>query len=130
VLNIAPWSAPVLLSILPCLGALAAGNCCVIKPPDAAPKTSKFSFRLVWRQNVTVVEGGASVSVGLIDMAFDHIMSTGGTSTGRLVMAHAARTLTPVTLENTLTPLTPLEWNEPSHGSIHARQFISLVLPG
>merc|ERR1719215_2207661 len=64
VLNIAPWNAPILLSVLPCLGALAAGNCCVIKPPEAAPATSKLLAELVARDflpdAITVVEGGAS----------------------------------------------------------------------
>jgi len=103
VLNIAPWNAPVLLSVLPMLGALAAGNTCVIKPPDSCPATSKLLKEIISSnmspQAVAVVEGGADVVNGLIDMDFDHIMFTGGTSIGRLIMARAARTLTPVTLE-------------------------------
>lgn len=103
VLNIAPWNAPVLLSVLPCLGALAAGNCCVIKPPDAAPATSKLLEEIIAAnmpaEAVTVVQGGPQVSEGLIDLGFDHIMFTGGTAIGRLVMQRAAKTLTPVTLE-------------------------------
>lgn len=103
VLNIAPWNAPILLSILPCLGALAAGNCCVIKPPEAAPATSKLLSALVSLKlspdAVTVVEGGASEVGALIDLGFDHIMFTGGTSIGKVIMARAAQTLTPVTLE-------------------------------
>lgn len=103
VLNIAPWNAPVLLSVLPCLGALAAGNTCVIKPPEATPKTSELLASLVAAalapEAVTVVQGDAAVGEALIDLGFDHIMFTGGTSIGRLVMARAARTLTPVTLE-------------------------------
>merc|ERR1719223_330789 len=47
VLNIAPWNAPTLLSVLPMLGALAAGNTCVIKPPDACPRTSALFRELV-----------------------------------------------------------------------------------
>lgn len=103
VLNIAPWNAPVLLSILPCLGALAAGNCCVIKPPDAAASVSKLLAELVAQklspEAVTVVEGGAPETGALIDLGFDHIMFTGGTSIGKIIMARAAKTLTPVTLE-------------------------------
>jgi len=103
VLNIAPWNAPVLLSILPCLGALAAGNCCVIKPPDAAPSVSKLLSELIARtmspEAVTVVEGGAQETGALIDLGFDHIMFTGGTSIGKIIMSRAALTLTPVTLE-------------------------------
>merc|ERR1719506_1423838 len=102
-LNIAPWNAPVILSILPCLGALAAGNCCVIKPPDAAPATSRLLSELIAEkmspEAVMVVEGGPSETGALIDLGFDHIMFTGGTSIGKIIMARAAQTLTPVTLE-------------------------------
>jgi aldehyde dehydrogenase (NAD+) len=85
------------------LGALAAGNTCVIKPPESCPVTSKLIRELV-EQNlapeaVTVVEGGPDVVNGLIDLDFDHIMFTGGSSVGKLIMARAAHTLTPVTLE-------------------------------
>merc|ERR1719401_2468443 len=69
VLNIAPWNAPVLLCILPCLGALAAGNCCVIKPPDAAPATSQLLREVIEKalspEAVFVVEGGASICEAL-----------------------------------------------------------------
>jgi len=103
VLNIAPWNAPVLLSVLPMLGALAAGNTCVIKPPDSCPATSRLLKEIISNslspEAVAVVEGGPDVVNGLIDTGFDHIMFTGGTSIGRLIMARAARTLTPVTLE-------------------------------
>lgn len=103
ILNIAPWNAPALLSILPCLGALAAGNTCVIKPPEGAPATSKLIKDLVASvmppTAVYVVEGGPDVCTALIDLAFDHIMFTGGTSIGKIVMQRAARHLTPVTLE-------------------------------
>lgn len=103
ILNIAPWNAPVILSVLPCFGALAAGNCCMIKPPEAAPKTSALLSELIAAalapEAVTVVQGGPAVSEGLIDLGFDHIMFTGGTAIGKLVMARAANTLTPVTLE-------------------------------
>ena len=103
VLNIAPWNAPVLLSVLPVVGALAAGNCCVIKPPEAAPASSALLAEIIAAslapEAVTVVQGDAAVCERLIDAGFDHIMFTGGTAIGKLVMARAAKTLTPVTLE-------------------------------
>jgi len=103
VLNIAPWNAPVILSVLPVLGALAAGNCCVIKPPDAAATTSKLLGELIAAklspEAVIVVQGGPAETGALIDLSFDHIMFTGGTSIGKIIMARAAQTLTPVTLE-------------------------------
>jgi len=103
VLNIAPWNAPVLLSALPVLGALAAGNTCIIKPPDACPKTSQLFAEIVAGalspEAVTVVQGGPAMVGDLIDLGFDHVMFTGGTSIGKIIMARAAKTLTPVTLE-------------------------------
>eukprot|EP01065_Artemidia_motanka_P050777 TRINITY_DN8759_c0_g1_i1.p1 TRINITY_DN8759_c0_g1~~TRINITY_DN8759_c0_g1_i1.p1 ORF type:complete len:392 (+),score=115.80 TRINITY_DN8759_c0_g1_i1:357-1532(+) len=103
VLNIAPWNAPVLLSILPAMGAIAAGNTVVIKPPDATPRTSALLKQLVAeacpKTAVAVVEGGVEAVNSLIDSNVDHIMFTGGTSIGRVIMARAAQTLTPVTLE-------------------------------
>ena len=83
-MNIAPWNAPALLCVLPCLGALAAGNCCVIKPPEAAPATCKLLSELVAAQlpaeAVIVIQGGPALTSGLIDLGFDHIMFTGGIS--------------------------------------------------
>uniref|UniRef100_A0A7S2GK63 Aldehyde dehydrogenase n=1 Tax=Octactis speculum TaxID=3111310 RepID=A0A7S2GK63_9STRA len=103
VLNIAPWNAPALLSVLPCLGALAAGNCCVIKPSETTPATAALLREVIAEKMspsvMTVVEGGPTVSEGLIDLGFDHIMFTGGPAIAKLVMARAAKTLTPVTLE-------------------------------
>merc|ERR1711990_209138 len=122
VLNIAPWNAPVLLSVLPCLGALAAGNTCVIKPPEAAPATSALLREIIAEkmspEAVTVIEGGPAVCEGLIDLGFDHIMFTGGTSIGKLVMARAARTLTPVTLE--LGGKNPVMIDEMGDGMLNA----------
>lgn len=122
VLNIAPWNAPILLSVLPCLGALAAGNCCVIKPPEHCPKTSALLVELIGGalapEAVTVVEGGPEVCEGLIDLGFDHIMFTGGTEIGKLVMARAARTLTPVTLE--LGGKNPVMIDEMGDGMLNA----------
>jgi len=103
VLNIAPWNAPVILSVLPVLGALAAGNCCVIKPPEHCPATSKLLVELIGgavaAEAVQVIEGCPVTCSRLIDLGFDHLMFTGGTGIGKLVMERAAKTLTPCTLE-------------------------------
>jgi len=102
-LVIAPWNAPVLLCVLPLLGMLAAGNLCVLKPSEAAPKTSRLIARLVQKyfpdRSVVVAEGGKTITEELIDAAPDHILFTGGCEVGRLIAARAARNLTPVSLE-------------------------------
>jgi aldehyde dehydrogenase (NAD+) len=103
VLVIGPWNYPVYLSLGPLVGALAAGNCAVIKPSEHAPASSRLLARLipqyVDKDAVTVVEGDAQVTQELLALGLDHVFFTGGTEIGRLVMAAAAPQLTPVTLE-------------------------------
>ncbi|GAA0465693.1 aldehyde dehydrogenase family protein [Streptomyces stramineus] len=103
VLVIAPWNYPAQLLLAPLVGALAAGNCAVVKPSELAPATSAALARLLPRyldpRAVTVVEGGVPETTALLEERFDHIFYTGNGTVGRIVMAAAARHLTPVTLE-------------------------------
>ncbi|MFD3449074.1 aldehyde dehydrogenase family protein [Microbacteriaceae bacterium 4G12] len=103
VLVMAPWNYPLLLCLSPMLGALAAGNCVVLKPSELAPATSAALARLIPRyldeRAVAVVEGGSSVATELLEQRFDSIFYTGSGRVGRLVLEAAARHLTPVTLE-------------------------------
>ncbi|MDX1977532.1 MAG: aldehyde dehydrogenase [Pseudanabaenaceae cyanobacterium bins.68] len=102
-LIIAPWNYPVQLAILPLIGAIAAGNCAILKPSEIAGQTSGAIATLIADcfepQYVAVVEGGIETSQALLTQQFDHIFFTGGTEVGRIVMAAAAKHLTPVTLE-------------------------------
>lgn len=103
VLIMAPWNYPFMLSLNPLIGAIAAGNCCVVKPSAYAPHTSS-AIRLVLEeafpdQYVAVVEGGRAENNKLLDQRFDYIFFTGGIDVGRLVLEKAAAHLTPVTLE-------------------------------
>ncbi|MFG2287231.1 aldehyde dehydrogenase family protein [Streptomyces sp. NPDC048595] len=103
VLVIAPWNYPLQLALAPLVGALAAGNCAVVKPSELAPATSAAIARLLPRyldaEAVTVVEGAVPETTALLAQRFDHIFYTGNGAVGRIVMAAAARHLTPVTLE-------------------------------
>jgi aldehyde dehydrogenase (NAD+) len=103
VLVIGPWNYPFFLSMSPVVGAVAAGNAVVIKPSELAPATSALIARLVPRyldpEAIRVVEGAAGVTQDLLSQGFDHALFTGGTEVGRKIMAAAAATLTPVTLE-------------------------------
>ena len=103
VLVMAPWNYPVQLSLSPLVGAVAAGNCVVLKPSNDAPHTAQAMADLL-RQcfdpgQVAVVLGGRAENQALLDLPFDHIFFTGGETVGRLVLEKAARHLTPVTLE-------------------------------
>ena len=97
------WNYPVQLLIAPLVSAIAAGNCVVLKPSELAPRTAKAITQLIHgcfeEQLVTVVNGGADVAAALLGERFDKIFFTGSTRVGRLVMAAAAKHLTPVTLE-------------------------------
>lgn len=103
VLVIGPWNYPVYLSLAPLVAAVAAGNCAVLKPSELAPATSDLMADLIPRyldtDAVKVVQGDGQTTQALIAQGFDHILFTGGTEIGRKIMAAAAPTLTPVTLE-------------------------------
>jgi aldehyde dehydrogenase (NAD+) len=103
VLVIGPWNYPLYLSLAPLVAAVAAGNCAVIKPSELAPATSALLARLlpqyVDAEAVRVIEGDAATTQDLLAAGFDHVLFTGGTEVGKKIMAAAAPTLTPVTLE-------------------------------
>ena len=103
VLIIAPWNYPLQLLLAPAVAALAAGNAMVLKPSELAPATSAAVAELVPRyldaDAVAVVEGGVPETTALLAEAWDHILYTGSTRVGQVVMEAAAKHLTPVTLE-------------------------------
>ncbi|WP_138498032.1 aldehyde dehydrogenase [Nostoc sp. PA-18-2419] len=103
VLIIAPWNYPFQLMIFPLIGAIAAGNCAIIKPSEIASHTSGIVSKIISKYfqpaYIAVVEGGIEASEKLLAEKFDHIFFTGGTAVGKIVMAAAAKHLTPVTLE-------------------------------
>jgi aldehyde dehydrogenase (NAD+) len=103
VLIIGPWNYPFQLIISPLIGAIAAGNCAIIKPSEIASHTSDVIAKIIAKHfdpaYLAVVEGGVEASQKLLAEKFDHIFFTGGTAVGKIIMAAAAKYLTPVTLE-------------------------------
>lgn len=103
VLILAPWNYPFQLSIAPLVGAIAAGNCCIVKPSPDAPYTSRVMADMIHEyfpsEYITVVEGGIRVSDELLEEKFDYIFYTGSTRVGKIIMEKAAKHLTPVSLE-------------------------------
>jgi len=102
-LILAPWNYPVQLTLSPLVGAIAAGNCCVVKPSELAPASSAAIRGVIERafepELAAVVEGGADTARCLLSEGFDRIFYSGGPDVGRLVMRAAADGPTPVTLE-------------------------------
>lgn len=103
VLIMAPWNYPFQLAVAPLIGALAAGNCAVVKPSNDASQTSAVIARMLAEifppAYVTTILGGREANQSLLAERFDYIFFTGGEKVGRLVLESAARHLTPVTLE-------------------------------
>jgi len=103
VLIISPWNYPLDLTLSPLVGAIAAGNCVLLKPSEVTSHTSRVMAELIEStfspDYVTVLEGGLEVGQAVLEETFDHIFFTGGTAVGKLIMAAAAKHLTPVTLE-------------------------------
>lgn len=102
-LIIAPWNYPVKNLFGPVLGAITAGNCCVLKPSELAPAASSAIKTMVSEffdgEYMCVVEGGVTETTELLKEKFDYIFFTGGTEIGRIIYEAAAKQLTPVTLE-------------------------------
>ncbi|QHT64074.1 aldehyde dehydrogenase [Paenibacillus lycopersici] len=103
VLIIAPWNFPFQLALMPLIGAIAAGNCAVIKPSELTPRTSAVIARIIGETffdvYIAVAEGGAETSRALLRESVDYVFFTGSPPVGRLIMEAAARRLIPVTLE-------------------------------
>ena len=103
VLIIGAWNYPLQLTLAGAAAAIAAGNCVVLKPSELAPATSAVTARLVPKyldsNCIKVVEGAVPETTALLELPWDHILYTGGGTVGRIVMAAAAKHLTPVTLE-------------------------------
>ena len=103
VLVMAPWNYPFMLCMEPLIGAIAAGNCCVVKPSAYAPATSRVVAEIIEAafdsSYVTAIEGGRAANEALLDQRFDYIFFTGSPAVGKLVMRKAAENLTPVSLE-------------------------------
>lgn len=102
-LIMAPWNYPFQLLIAPLIGALAAGNCAVLKPSELAPATSALMAELIQQtfdpHYVSLYEGALEMNQALLNERFDHIFFTGSTRVGKIVMKQAAEHLTPVVLE-------------------------------
>jgi coniferyl-aldehyde dehydrogenase len=100
---ITAWNFPVYMSFAGLASALAAGNCCMLKPSEHTPRTSALMARLLessfGQELVAVIEGDVHVATAFSKLPFDHLTFVGSQRVGRLVALAAAENLTPVTLE-------------------------------
>lgn len=100
---IGAWNYPLLLTLSPVVSALAAGNHVMLKPSELAPRTADLIARTISglfpEEYVTTVTGGPETGAAFASLAFDHLLFTGSTRVGKLIMRSASENLTPVTLE-------------------------------
>ncbi len=126
VLIMAPWNYPLQLALTPLAGALAAGNCAVVKPSAYAPHVSEVIKEILSEAFseafVYTVVGGRQANQDLLSQHFDYIFFTGGKAVGRQVMAAAAKHLTPVTLE--LGGKSPCIVDETADIAVAARRIV------
>ncbi|XP_063401710.1 aldehyde dehydrogenase family 3 member B1-like isoform X2 [Mytilus trossulus] len=102
-LVIGAWNYPIQLTIMPMVGAIAAGNCVLLKPSEVSWNTAQLLEKLIpkYLDNdcVKVVNGGVAETTALLKERYDYVFYTGNTFVGKIVMKAASEYLTPVTLE-------------------------------
>ncbi|WP_160137285.1 aldehyde dehydrogenase [Chryseobacterium sp. c4a] len=103
ILVIGAWNYPYQLSLSPVIAAIAAGNCCILKPSEIAEKTMKAMSTIINdnfpSEYLYVYEGGIDETTSLLKLKFDKIFFTGSTKVGKIIYKAAAEHLTPVVLE-------------------------------
>lgn len=103
ILVIGAWNYPYQLSLSPIVAALAAGNCCILKPSEIAENTMKIMAKIINEnfppEYLYAYEGGIDETTALLKLKFDKIFFTGSTKIGNIVYKAAAENLTPVVLE-------------------------------
>ncbi|XP_017754052.1 PREDICTED: aldehyde dehydrogenase family 3 member B1 isoform X2 [Eufriesea mexicana] len=103
VLIIGPWNYPIQLCIIPLLGAIAAGNCVILKPSELSSATAKVLAKIIPKyldeDCIHVVLGGVPETTELLKHRFDYIFYTGSATVGKIIRDAANKYLTPVTLE-------------------------------
>ncbi|WP_347216815.1 aldehyde dehydrogenase [Chryseobacterium sp.] len=103
ILVIGAWNYPYQLSLSPVIAAIAAGNCCILKPSEIAENTMKAMSSIINKnfpsEYLYVYEGGIDETTALLKLRFDKIFFTGSTKVGKIIYKAAAEHLTPVVLE-------------------------------
>jgi aldehyde dehydrogenase (NAD+) len=103
ILVIGAWNYPYQLSLSPIVAAVAAGNCCILKPSEIAENTMKVMAKIINEnfppEYLYAYEGGIDETTELLKLKFDKIFFTGSTKVGKIIYKAAAENLTPITLE-------------------------------
>lgn len=100
---IGTWNAPVFTLMSPLASVFAAGNRAVLKSSEIAPRTANVMKKAVAEffapDELAVVTGDSEVAATFSAQPWNHLVFTGSTTVGKLVMQAASANLVPVTLE-------------------------------
>jgi len=100
---IGAWNYPIFLALSPLVDAIAAGNHALLKPSELAPASAELLRKIIAdsfpEEYIAVVAGDAKVAAAFAALPLDHLLFTGSTRVGKLIMRAASENLTPVTLE-------------------------------
>lgn len=128
VLIIGPWNYPLMLLLTPLVGAIAAGNCAVIKGSEFAPATASV-IRQMMEENFDKEyiffqdgDGATEIPAMMNHFSFDHVFYTGSTAVGKIIYRMAAERLVPVTLE--LGGKSPCVVESDAHIKVAARRIV------
>jgi aldehyde dehydrogenase (NAD+) len=103
VLIIAPFNYPIYLALAPLLGAIAAGNCALLKPSELSTASEKLLAKLIPQYLDTdcykVMCGGIATTTSILNQRWDKIFFTGSGNVGKVVLQAAVKNMTPVALE-------------------------------
>jgi len=126
ILIIGPFNFPFMLTIIPLIGAISAGNVAVVKPSEYTSKTSAIIEKILAetfdQKHVAFVQGGIETSQELLSHRWDKIFFTGSTKVGKIVMKAAAKNLTPVDLE--LGGKNPVVVDEDANLEVAAKRIV------
>jgi len=128
VLIIGPWNYPLMLLLTPLVGAIAAGNCAVIKGSEFAPATASV-IRQMMEENFDKEyiffqdgDGATEIPAMMNHFSFEHVFYTGSTAVGKIIYRMAAERLVPVTLE--LGGKSPCVVESDAHIKVAARRIV------
>lgn len=103
VLIFSPWNFPFQLAFTPLIGAMAAGNCVILKPSQHTPYTAAVMEEIIEKnydpQHIAFFKGGREINNALLKEKYDYIFFTGSPGVGKMIMEKASKDLTPVSLE-------------------------------
>lgn len=130
VLIIGPWNYPFQLLLMPLAGAIAAGNCVIVKPSEFAPATEKIMGQIIAETfdikyiSYVAGDGAAVIPEMMNNFTFDHVFYTGSTVVGKKIYQMAANRLVPVTLE--LGGKSPCVITENANLKVSAKRIASI----